>query len=295
MSDRSTDGSSPDPDEQRRAVRSRYGTIAAGSSTGCCGSTAGETADIGCCTPGGSVTDTDDELAETTRQLGYDDTEMAAVGPGANLGLGCGNPTAIASLKIGQTVLDLGSGGGFDCFLAAREVGSSGQVLGVDMTPEMVERARENARQNDAENVSFRLGEIEHLPVADRTVDVIISNCVINLSPNKSQVFQEAFRVLRPGGRLTVSDVVRSAELPADVAADLDAISACVGGAATIDALEAMLDEAGFVDVAIEPKDGSREFISEWSADHDPSEYAVSATITARKPEPTQQNRATGA
>ena len=294
MSDHSEGESAVDPDEQRQAVRGRYGSIAAADaeSAGCCGSTADETGDSGCCAPGASITD--GSLAETTRKLGYSNDEVAAVDAGANLGLGCGNPTAIASLEAGQTVLDLGSGGGFDSLLAAREVGESGQVIGVDMTPEMVDRARENADKNDTANVSFRLGEIEHLPVADGTVDVIISNCVINLSPTKPQVFREAFRVLRPGGRLAVSDVVRSAEPPANVRGDLDAITSCVGGAATIDALETMLDEAGFVDIAIEPKDESREFIREWSADHDPSEYAVSATIEARKPPTAQQKQTTG-
>jgi len=161
----------------------------------------------------------------------------------ANLGLGCGNPTAIASLEPGETVLDLGSGGGFDCFLAAREVGPDGRVIGVDMTPEMVERARENVEKNDADTVEFRLGEIEHLPVADESVDAIISNCVINLSPRKPQVFREAFRVLGPGGRLAVSDVVQTAPFPDDVRLDPSSVSACVAGAATIDEVESMLTD----------------------------------------------------
>jgi len=281
--------------DQRRAVRQRYGTIAENGSTGCCEPTdpsddqAGST---NCCTPSstdGESNTADGSLAETAQNLGYDTDDLDAVEAGANLGLGCGNPTAMARLEAGQTVLDLGSGAGFDCFLAARKVGETGQVIGVDMTPEMVEKARTNALKNDATNTEFRLGEIEHLPVADETVDVIISNCVINLSPAKPQVFAEAFRVLRPSGRLAISDVVLSAAPPATVRSDLDAIASCVGGAVTVDALEAMLNKAGFVDVEIEPKDESREFIREWSDDHDPSEYAVSAIIEGRTPETAQQ------
>ena len=161
-------------------------------------------------------------------------------------------------------MLDLGAGGGFDCFLAARAVGPTGRVIGVDMTPEMVARARENAEKAGLGNVEFRLGEIEHLPVADASVDVIISNCVINLSPDKPAVFRDAFRVLKPGGRLAVSDVVATAELPAEWREDMALLSGCISGAADIDALAQMLDDAGFVDVSIEPKEESREFIREW-------------------------------
>lgn len=287
MSEHSDSGSG-DPADQRRAIRERYGSIVE-SSTGCCGPRADQGASgssSGCCepTPGEQFDPPTSDLAETTRRLGYDDVDLDAVEDGANLGLGCGNPTAIASLEAGQTVLDLGSGAGFDCFLAAREVGETGQVIGVDMTPEMIETARENAQKNESVNTEFRLGEIEHLPVADGTVDVIISNCVINLSPAKPQVFDEAFRVLQPGGRLAVSDVVLSASPPEAVRSDLDAIASCVGGAATVEALETMLREVGFVGIAIEPKDESREFIREWSDEYDLSEYAVSATIEVRKP-----------
>ncbi|PSP59046.1 arsenite S-adenosylmethyltransferase, partial [Halobacteriales archaeon QH_7_66_37] len=210
--------------------------------------------------------------------------DVEAVEPGADLGLGCGNPTAIASLDPGETVLDLGSGAGFDCFLAAEEVGTAGQVIGVDMTPAMVEKARENVEKNDATNVAFRLGEIEHLPVADATVDVVISNCVVNLSPDKPQVFREAFRVLRPGGRLAIADVVKTAPFPETVRLDPDSVSGCVAGAARIAALESMLADAGFVDVVVEPKDDSEAFIREWDDQRDLSDYIVSATIEARKP-----------
>jgi SAM-dependent methyltransferase len=245
-----------DPEEQRRLVRERYADIATERDGGCCG--------------GGT----------DSTELGYEDGDIDAAGE-ADLGLGCGNPKALADMEPGETVLDLGSGAGFDCLLAAEEVGPDGRVIGVDMTPEMVERARENA---DQDHVEFRLGEIEHLPVADGSVDVIISNCVINLSPAKRQVFAEAERVLRPGGRLAVSDVVLTADLPEDVRRDPDSVAACVAGASTVEALEAMLDAAGFVDVAIEPKEESASFIREWDDERDLSEYIVSATIEARKP-----------
>ena len=273
------------PADQRAAVRARYGDIAAGTSS-CCGDAAD--ADDGCCGDGPADSDdagaAADDPAERSSRLGYAADDLDAVAPGANLGLGCGNPTALASLEAGETVLDLGSGGGFDCFLAAREVGPTGRVIGVDMTPEMVERARRNVERNDAPNVDFRLGEIEHLPVADASVDVVISNCVVNLSPDKPQAFREAYRVLRPGGRLAVSDVVLSAEPPTDLAVDPVSVAACVGGASAIPALEAMLADAGFDDVTIEPKADSAEFIREWDDERDLSAYLVSATIEAAKP-----------
>jgi arsenite methyltransferase len=265
------EGSDLEPAEQRNAVRERYATIATDGQS-CCPDDAEESS---CCGDDGGTDAT---------ALGYSADDIAAVEPGADLGLGCGNPTAIAALEPGETVLDLGSGAGFDCFLAAREVGESGRVIGVDMTPEMVEKARGNADANGAETVEFRLGEIEHLPVADATVDVVISNCVINLSPDKPQVFREAHRVLEPGGRLAVSDVVLTADPPADLRADPDSVAGCVSGAATIPELEGMLADAGFVDVAIEPKDGSQEFISEWDDAYDPSEFVMSAIIEGRRP-----------
>ncbi|WP_330633364.1 arsenite methyltransferase [Halocatena halophila] len=262
--------------EQRDAVRNRYASIAQTEpQSGCCESSSASAT---------TCSDDSDTLGVDSQRLGYTADDITAVGEGADLGLGCGNPTAIASLEAGHTVLDLGAGGGFDCFLAAQEVGKTGHVIGVDMTPEMVELARENVEKNDARNVEFRLGEIEHLPVADETIDVIISNCVINLSPDKSQVFREAHRVLHPGGRLAISDVVMTAEIPEDLRTDPESVSGCVAGAATINELESLLDDAGFEAVTVEPKDDSHEFIREWSDEHDLADYIVSATIEGRKP-----------
>lgn len=278
MSDETTSNASStdlSPAAQRKAVRERYGAIASNSSE-----QSGESQSSSCCD---STADGCEDDSDHSQQLGYTEDDIAAVASGANLNLGCGNPTAIASLEPGETVLDLGSGGGFDCFLAANEVGPEGQVIGVDMTPAMIEKARENVVKNDVSNVEFRLGEIEHLPIADETVDVIISNCVINLSPDKPQVFREAHRVLQSGGRLAVSDVVMTTELPDNVQTDPTSVAACVGGASTVKDLERMLDEAGFVDVSIEPKDESEEFIEEWDDKLDLSEYIVSATIEGRK------------
>ena len=275
-----------DAASQRKAVRERYARIATGAEGAAAGNAATEEggdccSSDGCCDDGDVVsTDTD----ERGRQLGYSTADLDAAGE-ANLGLGCGNPKALASLEPGETVLDLGSGAGFDCFLAAREVGESGRVIGVDMTTEMVEKARENARKNGTGHVEFRLGEIEHLPVADGTVDVVISNCVINLSPGKPRVFREAFRVLRPGGRLAISDVVLTADVPAELRGDPTSVASCVAGASRIGELERMLDDAGFVDVDVSPKDDSDRFIREWDDERDLSEFLVSASITGRKPD----------
>lgn len=261
-----------DPNVVREEVRGTYGKIAFNHGT-CCATGA---ASACCSTEGPSATAAD--------KLGYSAEEIAALPEGADLGLGCGNPQAIASLKPGEVVLDLGSGAGFDCFLAARSVGASGQVVGVDMTPEMLARARANAAKAGVNNVDFRLGEIESLPVADNSVDVIISNCVINLSPDKPRVFREAFRVLKPGGRVAVADIVRSAELPPELSADLAAHCGCVAGAASVDELQAMLQEAGFGDIRIRPRDASREFIRSWIPGRNAADYVVSATIEAVKP-----------
>jgi arsenite methyltransferase len=208
-----------DKEEIRKSVREEYGKIAKQDSS-CCGSAKS------CC--GGT-----DSAQKISKGIGYTEKEMNTVPEGANLGLGCGNPVALASLKEGETVLDLGSGAGFDCFLAANQVGKTGKVIGVDMTAEMLDRARENARKGNYDNVEFRLGEIENLPVGDNQVDVVISNCVINLSPNKKRVFQEAFRVLRPGGSLMVSDIVLLKELPAEIRNSVTAYVGCVAGAVT--------------------------------------------------------------
>jgi arsenite methyltransferase len=183
--------------------------------------------------------------------IGYSEKELRAAPEGANMSLGCGNPVALATLKKGEIVLDLGSGGGFDCFLAARKVGKGGRVIGVDMTPEMVEKARENARKGSYGNVEFRLGEIENLPVADGTVDVVISNCVINLSPDKARTFQEAYRVLKPGGRLMVSDVVLKRELPTQLKNSIVAYTGCIAGAMMRDKYLGTIKDAGFRDVEI--------------------------------------------
>jgi SAM-dependent methyltransferase len=269
-------------DEIRAAVRHRYGTIAetrgasvpAGEGT-CCDSTE----NLSCC---GSETAT--TLAVKAQAYGYSEADTSAVPEGANLGLGCGNPIALASLRLGETVLDLGSGAGFDCFLAARAVGESGHVIGVDMTHEMLLKARANAAKNSYTNVEFRLGEIEHLPVADASVDVVLSNCVINLSPEKAQVFREAFRVLKPGGRLAVSDVVATAPFPDAVQQDLALRAGCVAGASLLDDLEGLLRDAGFIDIRIQPKDESRTFIREWVPGTNIADYLISATIEARKP-----------
>jgi SAM-dependent methyltransferase len=262
-------------DDHRQAVRSSYAKVAQASNEGaCCGPEAS------CC----GVSDDDAINTLISTRLGYDEADLAAVPEGADMGLGCGNPRAIASLKAGETVLDLGSGGGFDCFLAAQEIGSSGRVIGVDMTPDMLSKARANAAKGQYDNVEFRLGEIEHLPVADATVDVIISNCVINLSPDKAQVFRDAYRALKPGGRLAISDVVATVELPEAMRNDAALIAGCMGNASLIEELESFMLGAGFTDVRIEPKDDSREFIRDWAPEHNVTDYVVSANIEAIKP-----------
>lgn len=265
------DTSSPgSPHEVRAAVRERYGAIPA-STSGCCAPA------TGCC--GASAAPED-----TARALGYADADVAAAPAGSNLGLGCGNPLAIRSLKPGERVLDLGSGAGFDAFLAARAVGPSGHVIGVDMTPEMLAAARRHLAASGLANAEFRLGEIEHLPIADGTIDVVLSNCVVNLSPEKSQVFREAFRVLRPGGRLAISDIVAFEPLPERVRDDLALHVGCVAGAATIGELEQMLADAGFVDVAVVPKQELQSAVDGWFPDRGIAGLVTSATITARKP-----------
>lgn len=204
-----------------------------------------------CCSPVNSCCDTTDTSREISKNIGYSKEELNTVPEGSNLGLGCGNPIALASLKEGETVLDLGSGAGFDCFLAANKVGNKGKVIGVDMTPEMIDKARGNARKANYENVEFRLGEIEDLPVADSSVDVIISNCVINLSPDKRKVFKEAFRVLKLGGRLMVSDIVLLDELPGSIKNSIEAYIGCLSGAVMKDEYIESVKAAGFKEVKI--------------------------------------------
>ncbi len=216
--------------------------------------------------------------------MGYSQEDLAAIPQGANMGLGCGNPVALASLKPSERVVDLGSGGGFDCFLAARQVGPTGRVVGVDMTPDMVTKARRNAQKAGTANVAFRLGEIEHLPVADNFADIIMSNCVINLSADKLQVYRDAFRVLKPGGRLAISDIVATRPLPAEIQRNLESYSACVGGAATIEDTMAMLKQVGFEQIEITPKEESRKIADDYLPGTHIGDYVVSAYIQARKP-----------
>ena len=253
-------------DEVRAAVREQYANVAKNSGGGCCAPS--------CCGP----------TPDASLALGYAEDDLAAVPDGANMGLGCGNPQAIAALKAGETGLDLGAGGGFDCFLAAKRVGPTGRVIGVDMTPDMVSKARANAAEEKASNVDFRLGEIEHLPVADDTVDVILSNCVINLSPDKAAVFRDAQRVLKPGGRLAISDVVATSELPEAVRNDVAALVGCMAGTATVKTLTRLLEEAGFETIEINVQEGSRAFIRDWMPGTGFEKYVASATIEATKP-----------
>lgn len=220
----------------KKIVRNRYAKVAKTSGS-CCASS------VSCCSAPAN--------AKAGKLIGYSEDEITAVPEGANLGLGCGNPTALASLKEGEKVLDLGSGAGFDCFLAARRVGKSGSVIGVDMTPEMLDKARLNAKKGKYTNVEFRLGEIENLPAADNSVDVVISNCVINLAPNKKRVFEEAFRVLAPGGRLMVSDIVLLKKLPESIQKSVEAYVGCIAGAEIKGKYLELIRKAGFKEVKI--------------------------------------------
>ena len=229
--------------DMRKKVQEKYGQIAA-SAGSCCGP-----AKAGCCSASPSA-------EELSSGVGYSPVELASIPEGANLGLGCGNPVALASLRPGETVLDLGAGGGIDCFLAARRVGPEGKVIGVDMTSEMIHLARENAQKSDLKNVEFRLGEIENLPLANDSVDAAISNCVINLSPDKERVFREIYRVLKPGGRMMVSDIVINGELPEGVKESVAAYTGCIGGALKRDEYLAAITKAGFTAVEIVAENG---------------------------------------
>ena len=258
-------------DEVRNMVRDRYGAIAAkavadaaGKSSCCCGEPAA--------------------AERKSREMGYSAEQLALVPEEANLGLGCGNPQALAVMRRGEVVVDLGSGAGFDCLLAARAVGPEGHVIGVDMTPEMLARARGNAAKVGAANVEFRLGEIEHLPLADASADVVISNCVVNLVPDKAQVFREAFRVLRPGGRVAISDVVNIAPLPAELKSDPQLLCGCVSGAVPAGEVRTLLAAAGFVDIGVEIRPGSRDLVAEWAPGRGVENCVASAMVSARKP-----------
>lgn len=263
----------------KRVVRENYGNIAKESAS--CG-----------CECGCSGESNVDQFA---RSIGYTESELAAIPKEANLGLSCGNPTAIAALKDGETVLDLGSGAGFDCFLAASKVGDTGRVIGVDMTPEMVEKARNNAESSEVTNVEFRLGEIENLPVADNSVDVVISNCVINLSSDKTRVFEEILRVLKPGGRVSISDSALKKELPESIRQDVKAYVGCVAGAITLGSYKELAETSGLIDVKITIKGSSccvdsntknniGEAVSDNLAENETlDDYVVSAIIEGHK------------
>jgi len=248
--------------EVKEMVRNKYGSIATGSES-CCGSPTAP--------------------QEASCTMGYSEAELASLPEGADLGLGCGNPQALAAMRAGEVVVDLGSGAGIDCFLAAQKVGPSGRVIGVDMTHEMLAKARANAERVGVANVEFRLGEIEHLPIADNRADVVISNCVINLVPDKEQVYREAFRVLKPGGRLAVADVVNTAPLPPALAAEPALLCGCIAGAVTVRQIEDWLAATGFVDIRITIKPGSREFVATWAPGRSIEHFVASAMIEGRK------------
>lgn len=260
-----------DKHKVRKMISENYGAIAAGRGTaGCC--------DHGCnCSPAPA------DIRSTLQKLGYAAADVEAIPSDVYSTLGCGNPLALAALKPGETVLDLGCGSGFDCFLARGKVGATGSVIGVDMTAEMLALARQNAAKSGYGNISFRLGEIEHLPVADQSVDVIISNCVINLSPEKEQVFAEAYRVLKPGGRLSISDVVATARLPEDILEDKALLAGCVAGAAYLDDLRDMMAKAGFQQIRMTPKDNSRDIVAAWAPGRRIEDYVASFIIEAIK------------
>jgi SAM-dependent methyltransferase len=256
-------------DQIRTDVRDHYSAIAR---------SAGSDRQTGCCGGGGG------DVQTATRRLGYSDADLAAAPEAANLGLGCGNPQAIAELRAGEVVVDLGAGGGFDAFLAARAVGATGRVIGVDMSADMVGLARGNAAKHGTANVEFRLGEIEHLPVPDACADVLISNCVINLAPDKRAVYADAFRVLRPGGRIAISDVVAMQPIPGSLQDDVAVHCGCVAGAALATDVAAMLRDLGFVDVRVEPDPSSADVIAGWAPGRGFERYVAAAQIRATKP-----------
>ena len=258
-------------EEIRDFIRKNYSNVALQGSQG------------GCCNSGSSCCGPQIDIKDASIKIGYSESDLAAVPLDSNMGLGCGNPLAIAALKEGDIVLDLGSGGGFDCFLARQQVGETGYVIGVDMTPEMIRLARKNAAESGYRNIEFRLGEIEHLPLADGSVDVVISNCVINLSLDKQLVFNEIYRVLKPGGRVSISDVVATAELPAEVKQDLASLAGCIAGAEYAENIRDMLEQAGFKNISLAPKDNSRAIIKTWAPENNFEDYVASFIITAEK------------
>jgi arsenite methyltransferase len=269
-------------DKIKNNVKRTYGKIASSDRANnniqdsCC-SNDNSSLESSCCGTAGNSN-------EISKQLGYSQNELNTVPEGSNLGLGCGNPQVIASIKEGETVLDLGSGAGFDAFLAASKVGNTGKVIGVDMTPEMISKANENIKKRNITNVEFKIGEIENIPLENNIVDVIISNCVINLSSNKSKVFDEAFRVLKKGGRLAVSDIVSKQRMTEEMKHDSETYCACISGASSVYEIENMLKKSGFVSIKIEPKSDSSNFIKKWSDKFASENYVVSASITALKP-----------
>lgn len=298
-------------DAVREKVRAGYGQIArsggwseaqlgagtgaptTSAASGCCGGGAGSGAGGGCCGP---ATFSPEQLAAA---IGYSQTDLAATPESANMGLSCGNPTAIAALKPGEVVIDLGSGGGFDCFVAGPKVGATGRVIGIDMTPDMLSKARKNiaayTKQSGLRNVEFRLGEIENIPVADATADVVISNCVLNLSPDKPRVWKEIARVLKPGGRVAVSDLALLRPLPESVRADLEALIGCIAGAVLIEETRAQMIAAGLTDIVLTPKPSYIEAMTDWQdplyrkiiealpAGANPGDYITSLDIAGRK------------
>ncbi len=280
--------SASDSEMVRRAVREGYGRIASEGGGSCCG-------------PGRSCCGAPQGDAATLAQhIGYSKEELAAIPEGANMGLSCGNPTALASLRPGETVLDLGAGGGFDAFIAGPKVGPGGRVIGVDMTPEMLAKARSNTmhyrESTGLDNVEFRLGEIEHLPVADASVDVVISNCVINLSPNKEQVWREIARVLKPGGRVAISDLALLKPLPLAIAEMIEALIGCIAGAVLVSETERMAREAGLEEVVTTGRSSYVDGMVDWQdplyqkimahlpPGARPSDYITSLEVGARKP-----------
>ncbi|MGK0467706.1 arsenite methyltransferase [Clostridium sp.] len=259
-------------EEIRGHIRKNYANIALkGAKGGGCG-----------CAPG-CCNDNETDIKGNSINIGYSEEDLLNIPVDANMSLGCGNPIAIAALSELETVLDLGSGGGFDCFFARRKVGETGYVIGVDMPPEMIKLSRSNLQKSGYTNMEFRLGEIENLPVADATIDVIISNCVINLSLDKQRVFKEAFRVLKTGGRLSISDVVATAELPEQVKNDLSMMAGCIAGAEYIGNIRAMLQNVGFINIKMIPKDNSKEILSSWVPGKNVEDFVASYIIEAKK------------